>query len=135
MTKCRTNMRDMRALRRSLEKVTRQLRHTERNAAAFKKMAFAAEKEYKRRQQADAEILRNSLRNFSVPFYKQKKENQRLKKIVQLVRKQNATLVRQLTDARKIAAAPKLVSKPSPRLAPRKKKTSGDWVLLRSMDI
>ncbi|MDA7838831.1 hypothetical protein N9A45_00690 [bacterium] len=138
MPRCRTTIRDMRALRRSLQKATQQLRRTEQNATAFKKMAFAAEKEYKRRHQADADILRNSLRNISVPFYNQKKENRRLKKIVKLVRKQNAALVRQLSDARKIATTPKLISNPSARLAPRKKtihKTSGNWVLLRSMDI
>jgi hypothetical protein len=138
MPKCRTTTRDLRALRRSLKKAKQQLCRTEQNATAFKKMAFATEKEYKRRQQADADILRKSLRNISVPFYKQKKENRRLKKIVQVVRKRNAALVRQLSDARKIATTPKLTSKPSPRLAPRKKtihKTSGNWVLLRSMDI
>lgn len=128
MPKCQNTRRDMRALQRSLHRTCEQLRQMTHNAAVIKEKAFAAEKAHKLRQQASDDILKNSLQNFSVPFYKQQTEIRRLKKMLALVRKQNATLVRQLRDTRKIKSRPKVTT-------PKSTGAGRGWKLLRCMDI
>lgn len=75
--------RDIRAMARTLNQQREELlklRHehlqTTQDAIAFKKMALAAKREYDSElsnTKQEANILRQSLKNFSGPYYKQKK--------------------------------------------------------------
>ena len=74
--------RDFRTLTRTLAKQTAELvkirhehRQTVQNASKFKNMVLVAKKEYDKKlatAQQEANILRQSLKNFSVPYYKQR---------------------------------------------------------------
>ena len=75
--------RDIRAMARTITKqraeilkLRRDYRQTTQDAIAFKKMAFSAKSKYDRELsnvKQEANILRQSLKNFSGPYYKQKK--------------------------------------------------------------
>lgn len=75
--------RDFRTMTRALTKQQAELvkirhehRQTVQNATEFKKMVFVVKGEYDKKLasvQQEANILRQSLKNFSVPYYKQQK--------------------------------------------------------------
>ena len=78
--------RDHRVLVRNMAQMARQLLQNEQKFKAFKKKSAEKEIAHVKRREEDAEILKNSLRNFSGPFYKQKYELQKKKKEVNMLR-------------------------------------------------
>lgn len=93
-----TTDRDHRVLVRNMAQMARQLRQTEQKFKAFKKTSTEKEIAHLKRREEDAEILKNSLRNFSGPFYKQKNELRKKKQEVNMLR---AEIQRMRQNARK----------------------------------
>ena len=130
--------RTTRLLQRNLAKVSRELRNEVQNHKSFKKMALAAKKAYEKRQKEDAEILANSLRNFSGPLYKLKNERKKLLKMNEDLHKEVRSLReiqhRNLISLRQAAQnAMKYRKKASKSFG--KKKMMGQYVVKGSMDI
>ena len=75
MPKSQTTTRDVRAMSRELFKVKKELRQTKQNAKSFTKRAFARKALYDKEENT----WRQSLKNFSNSYYKQKKELKRKK--------------------------------------------------------
>ena len=80
--KTTANTRNTRALRRSLDKINKELSRTKQNAKSFRTAVFKAKKDYSiqlNTEKTDNDILRKSLRNFSVTCRNQQKELRMLK--------------------------------------------------------
>ena len=88
--------RDIRAMARTLNqqreellKLRREHLQTTQDAIAFKKMAFAAKRKYDRElsnAKQEANILRQSLKNFSGPYYEQRKALRKQAKMLKAYR-------------------------------------------------
>lgn len=83
MVKANNVMRDNRALRRQLAKLTEQLAKKNQEHISFKKMVFNAKEKYDKRMKAceeETEIMRRSMKNFATICREQRKNLKRLSK-------------------------------------------------------
>ena len=78
--------RDHRALVRNMAQMARQLRQSEQKFKAFQVTSAEKEMACLKRRKEDAELLKNSLCNFSGPFYKQKNELMKKKQEADMLR-------------------------------------------------
>ena len=92
MTKVQSSTRTERALVRTITRLERELSKAKQMAVEADKKASDIAVVAAKRQKEDAEILKNSLRNFSVPFYRQKKRISDLEKLIGVGRVHNARL-------------------------------------------
>jgi len=92
MTKAHPRARTQRALVRTITRLERELCKANQKVEEVKKNASAIAVKAAKWQREDAEILKDSLRNFSRPFYRQKKRICHLEKIIGVARAHNARL-------------------------------------------
>jgi hypothetical protein len=138
MPKAAPNDRAHRALVRSMDKIARQLRQNDQKFTKFKKMALEKEKAYKQRSAEDANILRASLRNFSVPYYKQQKEllakNEEVKKLENEIERLRANARKTLLSLRQ-AVQTRIKSRKMRSDAPGKTHKAYKYIERGSVDI
>jgi hypothetical protein len=92
MVKTSHTTRTYRAQNRELAKLKKELAQTTQNAKAERMTIMAGARRYVQRHKlilAENNILRQSLKNFQIPYYKLKRENRTLKRGIRAIR--NAT--------------------------------------------
>lgn len=85
----RTMARTLAKQKAELLKLRREHRQTVQNAVEFKEMVLVAKKEYDKKfaiVQEEANILRQSLKNFSGPYYKQRQALRKQAKMLKAYR-------------------------------------------------